>query len=161
MSYKCECIIYKIENLVNGMIYVGQTIMGLQERKRQHLIKFTRGDYGKNALYVDMSKHGINNFRFSILQKCKPENLKSTEQKWIDKLDSYHNGYNMRFAGATTKKSIENASKYLGETIRGRSKEYLQNQKKMSELYKSSMKVAKARSSSSKKLVRSCLIRFP
>lgn len=30
-------IIYKVTNLINGKMYIGQTVSGLDERKRKHI----------------------------------------------------------------------------------------------------------------------------
>ena len=82
-------IIYKITNLFNGKIYVGQTIKTLAERIAQHKC----GD-----LYIDraIKTYGIKFFKAEVIEKCANlEELNKREKFWIEKLNSkYPNAYN-------------------------------------------------------------------
>ena len=58
-------IIYKCTNLINGKIYIGQTIKGLKRRKALHEITAdkNRGFYFHNAI----RKYGKENFKLEII----------------------------------------------------------------------------------------------
>lgn len=99
--------IYKITNKLNGMLYVGET-SNFQMRVRDHINCGKRGYKYKNrmgpdfrkGLYTDMRKLGIENFEFKILENCAKEERLKKEKYWIEKLNSYENGYNdSLFAG--------------------------------------------------------------
>lgn len=85
--------IYKITNLCNGMIYVGQT-NNIHRRWLEHHAKHK--DTNKHTkLYEAMRQFGIENFEFSVLEECPLEKLNEREQYWIKKLNTLNNGYNM------------------------------------------------------------------
>ena len=70
--------IYKIINLCNGMVYVGQT-NNIHRRWREHRTKYE--DVHKHTkLYEAMRQFGIENFKFSILEECSLEKLNEREQ---------------------------------------------------------------------------------
>lgn len=87
-------IIYKITNLLNGKIYIGQTIRTLEERQKQHINNAKKGS--KTHLYFAMRKYGMDNFKFEILEYAKSkEELNKLETYYINKFDTIRTGYNM------------------------------------------------------------------
>lgn len=86
--------IYKIENLINHKIYIGQT----NDYKRRFLEHKNKG-YKKETkvLYYAFDKYGIENFDFSIIEFV--ENYNEREKYWIKYYDSFENGYNMTEGG--------------------------------------------------------------
>lgn len=107
-------IIYKIENLVNGKIYIGQTTRSFNERYcakgkgAERVYGYLCGceKYGEchNVhLLRSMKKYGVNNFKvYEIFDVAKTqEELDKKEQYWI----KYYNscdpnfGYNSRLGG--------------------------------------------------------------
>jgi group I intron endonuclease len=82
--------IYKITNLINGKVYVGQ-----DSRDRENY--FGSGVVIKSAI----KKYGINNFKRDILQMCDTKDeLNDAEILWIEKLNSQvPNGYNLAIGG--------------------------------------------------------------
>lgn len=89
-----EKIIYCIENKINGKRYVGCTF-DLSKRKYAHKVKASTGAFkGKNKLYPDIVKYGIENFDFLILEKCSEKSSPEIEKKWILKLRTNEIGYN-------------------------------------------------------------------
>lgn len=94
-------IVYKITNLINGKIYVGQTTRTIEERLREH----KRSDF---PIGKAIRKYGIENFKIDILSTCTSlDELNETEIFWISKLDCLTpNGYNRTEGGATLFKNF-------------------------------------------------------
>lgn len=89
------CGIYKIENLTNGKIYIGQSVE-IEQRWKKHLI--AKDDF---AIHQAIRKYGKNNFTFSIVEECKAELLNERECYWINYYNSIvPNGYNMIIGGS-------------------------------------------------------------
>lgn len=89
--------IYKITNLKNGKVYVGQSI-DIKDRWSQHKNKaFNSNERGYNsAIHAAFRKYGIENFSFEIIEECVAEQLDEKEQFWIKKFNSLApNGYNI------------------------------------------------------------------
>jgi len=87
-------IIYKITNLVNGKVYIGQTTKSLEKRKCQHLKKARQG--AQTHLYQAIRKYGEENFNFEIICRAfDKETLNELETHYIELYDSIHSGYNM------------------------------------------------------------------
>lgn len=100
--------IYKIENLINGKIYIGQSVnTGARwSAHKQVLSAPSHVSELKKPLYKDMYKYGIKNFSFEVIEECKKENLNEREIYWIQKYNSYYfdensNGYNLTRGGET------------------------------------------------------------
>ena len=89
-------IVYKITNLLNGKIYVGQTTQTLEARMLQH-------KYHHKGLYIDRAiyKYGFENFHSEILEECNTQDeLNEREKFWIAKLNSkVPFGYNQTDGG--------------------------------------------------------------
>ena len=60
-------IIYGSRNIVNGKWYIGQTTIGLENRRRQHL-KAARNNYGHGAFYSAIRKYGADSFEWVVLE---------------------------------------------------------------------------------------------
>ena len=87
--------IYKIENLVNGKIYIGSTI-NYKERFRNHTSELNRNTHQNNHLQSAWNKHGEKNFKFSIICEIKDELKYSLEQWFLDNIKPFdNNGYNI------------------------------------------------------------------
>ena len=94
--------IYKIENLINGKKYIGQSI-DIERRITQHRQRYNNincEEYNKQ-LYVDMRLLGIKNFSFTVLEECEVEVLDEKEQFWIQYYNTVEAGYNITFGGKT------------------------------------------------------------
>lgn len=95
-----EKYIYKITNLINNKVYVGQTNDPIR-REREHfsLTSSILEDNKNKILYSAMLKYGINNFSFEIIED-KTENYNEREKFWIKELNSLNPfGYNMTEGG--------------------------------------------------------------
>lgn len=91
--------IYQIINNINNKIYVGKTTTTIQERWKYHIGDSHRERCKQRPLYRAMNKYGVENFSIQILEQCSPEEMDQREMYWINKLQSYHNGYNATLGG--------------------------------------------------------------
>ncbi len=92
--------IYKIENKINGKIYIGQS-NNIKTRWIQHLSALNNGIHNNRHLQCAWNKYGESNFEFSVIEECNSEDLNSKEIYYIDFYNSYisKNGYNLTFGG--------------------------------------------------------------
>lgn len=90
--------IYKIENLVNHICYIGQS-RNIEKRFRQHKNAIYDNDINHYPLYKAIKKYGLENFSFEILEECSIEELNIKEKYWIEKFNSFNNGYNQTIGG--------------------------------------------------------------
>lgn len=104
------CGIYKIENLINHKIYIGQSVE-IEHRFQRH--KCAQDDY---VIHKALRKYGIENFSFTIIEECLPELLDEKENYWIAYYNSLiPNGYNMilggnHYSGLARRKAVEQYS---------------------------------------------------
>lgn len=120
LSKEPICCIYSVTNTLNNKVYVGQSI-DVERRWKQH-------KYGKGNLILRnaIKKHGIDNFKFEILEKIDVSNktknqlsqlLIDLEQKWLDIKKPFlkENGYNIQ---KTSKPNLTpNRSKNFSDKI--------------------------------------------
>ena len=71
--------IYKIENLINGKIYVGQS-NNIERRFSQHKSPYEQKRFSDKPLYKAFQKYGIENFSFSVIEECTVEQLNEKEK---------------------------------------------------------------------------------
>lgn len=92
--------IYQIKNLVNGHLYIGQTV-NYEARKLKHLSCLRRGVHDNPYLQKAFDKYGESLFEFSILheEECDQDRLNELEEYYIKKYDTYENGYNCNRGG--------------------------------------------------------------
>ena len=114
--------IYKIENLINGKVYIGQSI-NIKERWSEHKLINSRTSKDalkkqKYPLYLAFQKYGLENFSFEVLEECSLEELDTKEQFYIKKYNSYidfpnSNGYNLTIGGKGNQKITEEQIKQI------------------------------------------------
>lgn len=115
-------VIYKMTNMVNGKVYIGQTVRSVEERMLEH--------YRHDTILVDkaIQKYGKDNFSVEVIDTAATiDELNAKEQYWIEQYDSITpNGYNQCAGGDNTmgyhhreeskqKMSEAKAESYLGE----------------------------------------------
>lgn len=91
--------IYKITNLTNNKVYIGQAV-NLADRLRTHIKAGLGIDPTNNEMYKVMNQIGIENFSFEVLQYCASNELNDLEKFWIDYYKAQDFGYNMTQGGA-------------------------------------------------------------
>ena len=99
--YKGLYSIYKITNLVNGKVYIGQTKGSIEKRWKEHCRKNSFCSKLRRAI----QKYGKNNFSIEQIDHAhNQEELDSKEIFWIKKYNSTEIGYNIAKGGHITGK---------------------------------------------------------
>lgn len=118
-----EIYIYKITNIQNNKVYIGQTIRPIQERFKRHI-----NDAINNILDTHFArairKYGKENFIIEKIDEANnQEELNKKEQYWIRKYNSIKNGYNetdaiSKCGGNTYKSKTQKEMDIIKEKIR-------------------------------------------
>ena len=100
--------IYKITNLDNGKMYVGQST-NIEKRWDDHKLLLNKNQHSNLRLQYSWNAHGEDRFDFSILEECDIDELNDLEIYWVDKLRTYVgfddcNGYNETIGGDGNRK---------------------------------------------------------
>src|ERR1700704_4953460 len=88
--------IYRIRNVLNGMIYIGSTTR-FHKRWCGHKLDLRRGRHSSPRLQNAWTKYGSGIFAFEILLVCEVRDLLKYEQAFIDHYKSANRelGYNI------------------------------------------------------------------
>lgn len=94
-------IIYKVTNIKNNKIYIGQTTKTLEERIYYH---YYRADHSLNITHTHfinaIRKYGKENFKWEQIDIADTrEELDNKEIYWIKYYNSVENGYNIQDGG--------------------------------------------------------------
>lgn len=121
--------IYKITNLTNNKIYIGQST-NIQVRFRTHKKYNTPEKFNgslsfeqeKNMpIHQAIMKYGLSNFNFEIIEECPKEELNKKEKYYIEFYNSkVPNGYNIKDGGCQwggIKGELNHLNKYNQEDI--------------------------------------------
>ena len=117
------CGIYMLQNLVNGKIYIGQSV-DIESRWGEHKSELNGGYHHNEHLQRSWRNYGQENFEFSILLECAESQLNTMEEYYIFELMSYDGrvGYNKTYGGGgcrsteeTRRKQSENHADFKGE----------------------------------------------
>lgn len=95
-------LIYKIENKLNGKVYIGLTTRNFEERMKEYKYHYENPKYLKHsAIMKAIRKYGLDNFSFSVIEEDIPNNiLDEKEMFYIDKFDcQVPKGYNILEGG--------------------------------------------------------------
>lgn len=95
--------VYLIENSVTGRKYVGSS-SNIDRRIKIHKQHLQKGCHNNRKLQKDYDMHGIESFKFIILEKDVAHDLLTAYEKyWIYKHDAIvrYKGYNIKFPECT------------------------------------------------------------
>lgn len=104
-------VIYKIINLINDNVYIGQTVqMNPKMRWYEHCADARSGK--KSHLCNSIRKYGVENFSWTIIEEVDNINLLNEREKyWLDVHGGTENTYNIREAGNNKLHSKESKRK--------------------------------------------------
>ena len=112
---KVICGVYKIENKINGKVYVGQST-NVYRRFSEHKYK---AENSRIPLDVAIKKYGFENFSFCVLEECDKDSLNEKESFWIGYFQSDVFGYNCNKGGDFQSLGEDNGrSKLTDEVVR-------------------------------------------
>lgn len=88
--------IYKIENIIDGKIYIGSSV-NIINRKQKHFWLLKKGIHDNYHLQNSYNKFGKESFIFETLENCNNEDLINKENYYIHKYKSNNSefGYNL------------------------------------------------------------------
>ena len=92
-------VIYKITNKINGKVYIGQTVQDVKERFYQHCAEKCGEAVANMTIHKAIKKYGKQNFTLEVIEIVNKSNLNEREIYWIQKYNSYYNGYNSTKGG--------------------------------------------------------------
>lgn len=97
-----EGIIYCAKDVTNGKCYIGQTTWSMQYRMQKHLYVATRPDDSSHSYFHRaIAKYGAQNFEWSVVMTCSPDDLDWNENQVIQIYNSVRpHGYNIRDGGS-------------------------------------------------------------
>jgi group I intron endonuclease len=108
--------IYKLENKINGKIYIGQTIRQIEKRLNEHKTGKSRRCV---AIYNAIKFHGWDNFEKDWYE-CPDEDLNFDEELLVREMGTLSpGGYNLRDGGGSNGKHSEESKQRMGEANRG------------------------------------------
>lgn len=90
--------IYKITNTIDGRVYVGATLRSPQRRFAEHIRDAAR--FPDRPLYKALNSYGADSFTCEVIEECHDQNIEERELHWIDKLNTFSNGYNATYGGS-------------------------------------------------------------
>lgn len=94
LGKKDVCGIYKITNMKNDKVYIGQAV-DIYKRWYEHCKAGLGIDTPQgNKLYAAMLEDGLENFTFELLEECPREELNRKEAYYISLYNSVQYGYN-------------------------------------------------------------------
>lgn len=105
--------IYKVINLVNSKVYIGQSEHIERRWEKHHTAPFNPNASQYNGpFYRAIRKYGIENFHFEVIEQCSKDKLDERERYWIKHYHTYLGfknckGYNLTLGGQSS------ASHYL------------------------------------------------
>lgn len=131
------CEIYKIQNIENGKIYVGQAVShilnhkryrpyGSEGRLRCHISEaFSKKKHQCHYLNSAIKKYGCCGFTLEIIDYCELIDADETEEKHILAYNSmFPNGYNLKLGGKTFRHCEESKKRVSNGVM-----EYYKNKK--------------------------------
>lgn len=142
-------IIYKIENKINGKIYIGQTTKDVQQRISTHM------KINKYYIQKSLNKYGLDSFTISVIDQADSQNsLDEKEKYWISFYDCRApKGYNCTAGGdgvrgyKHTEEAIEkNREAHLGKRVSDETRLKMSKAhkgKKLSSEHKANISIAK------------------
>jgi group I intron endonuclease len=108
-----------VKNKINGKVYIGQTIRGLDKRISGHL-KESKNDKNDRPFLNAIKKYGIDNFEWEVIDEASSiDELDKKEIYWINEHNSLTpNGYNVLGGGQKNRIISEDLSNRISEGLK-------------------------------------------
>lgn len=74
-------------------------MLTIEKRWQEHCKDSKRRKIEKRPLYSAMRKYGIENFKIEEIEECSDVIVNEREIYWIEKLQTFKNGYNVTIGG--------------------------------------------------------------
>jgi len=107
-----NCGIYRIINVVNNKVYIGNTLY-LDNRWKQHKWYLNNNKHPNRHLQSAWNKDKSYSFDYFILERCEPEKLLEREQFWIDKYKAFNDNITKNFNVREAHTAIQEYNKSL------------------------------------------------
>ena len=113
--------IYKITNLIDGKVYIGQTV-NYNKRKKRHLSSLKNGNHHNEHLQRAFDKYGEKSFKIELIEKCDAKELDKKEKRYIKEFDAcnHDKGYNMMFGGQQFRNFTKEVRLKMSKASKGR-----------------------------------------
>ena len=98
-KFKKEIGIYKITNLTNNKVYIGQTKEKFQRRFWMHRWELRNNIHDNRHLQSAWNKYGEENFSFEVVEICKEEDIDEKEKNFIKFYRGNGTCYNIQDGG--------------------------------------------------------------
>jgi len=116
-------IIYKATNIINGKVYIGQTVKALEKRISGHYSNARKNTTPGSYFFKAIRKHGEGAFKWDVIDEAdNPDELNQKEIYWISHYNSNgKGGYNLTDGGEgvrgykVTEEGVERRRKVLKE----------------------------------------------
>lgn len=108
--------VYKITNNLNNKSYIGISV-DIERRWRDHKLPYNWEREHNKVLYQAFIKYGLNNFTFEVLEECKIEELSDKEKYYIEKYNTFKEGYNSTAGGEDNQGESHPRHKLIKEDI--------------------------------------------
>lgn len=123
--------IYKIENLNDGKIYIGQS-NNIERRFYEHM---TKGASSRIPVDKIIQEEGPASFSYEIVEECALDDLNERETFWIKFYDANIYGYNKNEGGLTDVAGSHNPKSKLTEADVKEIRQAYANHKKQKDVY--------------------------
>lgn len=91
-------LVYLVTNKINGKQYIGKSVASLNQRKSNHYSSAKGGS--ETNFHRALRKYDEESFEWKALTECKSKNeLNEKEMFYIEKYNTYKQGYNMTNGG--------------------------------------------------------------
>jgi group I intron endonuclease len=118
--------IYKITNVINGKVYVGQTNeRRVQRRWKRHISALKNDAHHNQHLQSSWNKYGEQSFKFEVIEPFDSElnfDIDNLERYWIKHFDSMNpdKGYNLESGGNLQKIVSSETKEKISKSLMGR-----------------------------------------
>lgn len=112
--------IYKITNILNNKVYIGQTMHPIERRITYHFNYLKRNQHSNDYLQKSYNKYGRESFIWEVLEKgiTSSEDAMIREQFYIDKEKSLLQEFGFDFKNAGSRgKQLDSTKKKISESL--------------------------------------------